>query len=452
MIERKTILLSSLAVVGCTIAHSAEKGSERPNVLIIYTDDMGFGDLSLFNDGWVKTPNIDKLARQGVTLTQYYSAAPVSSASRVGLTTGQYPLQWGINTYLNHRKMNKNCEQFDYLDSSAPSMARAFKEDGYKTAHFGKWHMGGGRDVDDAPSITEYGFDEYKSTWESPDPDPLITSGNWIWRPEDEVKRWSRTEYFVDLTLDYFAKNRDGAPLFVNLWPDDMHTPWVDSAESQDRKETWESPENFDKVLEEYDKQIGRLVEGLERIGAMDDTIIVFTSDNGPSPSFESKRTVGRRGVKNSLYEGGILMPFTIVHRGVIPAGVVNNESIVTALDLFPSLCKMAGVELPKGYKPSGEDMSRALIGESQSRQKSMMWDFGRNKAFYHPKGNTSPHLAIRDGEWKLLLNSDGSRVELYNIATDHNETTNVVAENEKVVKRLSKELLAWWDTRRVRQ
>lgn len=314
------ILFKSLAsVAACSTipvvyaAKPQKTPQQKPNVLIIYTDDMGIGDLSFANSGWIRTPNIDRLAREGVVLDQYYSAAPVSSASRVGLTTGQFPLQWGINSFLAKRAKNRDMEQCDYLDAKAPSMARAFKKDGYATGHFGKWHMGGGRDVTDAPSIKKYGFDEYNSTYESPDPDPRITGGNWIWQREDEIKRWDRTAYFVDCTLDFLARHKD-KPCFVNLWPDDVHTPWVFGPEAQGKglRVAWETRPNFEKVLAEYDRQIGRLMEGIEELGLAENTIVIFTSDNGPDPGFDQLRTNQLRGQKNSLYEGGIRMPFIV--------------------------------------------------------------------------------------------------------------------------------------------
>ncbi|MCS3162979.1 sulfatase-like hydrolase/transferase [Bacteroides faecis] len=143
-----------------------------PNVVIIYIDDMGIGDIGCYGGKFVATPNIDKLAQDGILFNQYYSSAPVSSPSRCGLTTGLFPLEVGINTFLNDKASNKRCEQRNYLDDKLPSMARAFQNAGYATGHIGKWHMGGGRDVHNAPSIKNYGFDEYLSTYESPDPAP----------------------------------------------------------------------------------------------------------------------------------------------------------------------------------------------------------------------------------------------------------------------------------------
>ena len=154
--------------------------TQRPNIIIMNIDDMGYSDPSCFGGDYVNTTNIDRLASEGLSLTQFYTACPISSPSRVGLTTGMYPTRWGINTFLQERVNNAKNEQNDFLTDRAPSMARALKNSGYATGHFGKWHMGGGRDVKNAPSIRNYGFDEYVSTWESPDPDPLITSGNWI--------------------------------------------------------------------------------------------------------------------------------------------------------------------------------------------------------------------------------------------------------------------------------
>ena len=126
---------------------------KQPNVIIMYIDDMGIGDVSCFGGSYTPTPHIDRLAQQGLSFTQYYSAAPVSSPSRCGLITGQFPLEHGINTFMDTRAANRRVEQLDYLNPSAPSIARAFQQAGYATAHIGKWHLGGGRDVTDAPGF-----------------------------------------------------------------------------------------------------------------------------------------------------------------------------------------------------------------------------------------------------------------------------------------------------------
>ncbi len=453
----KLLFVSGMMTLGAatapanqTFAKSPKKSPDtRPNIIIIYTDDMGIGDLSCTNTGWIETPAIDQLATQGLILNNYYSAAPVSSPSRAGLTTGVFPLEWGINTYLQTRKGNAACEQADFLAENAPSMARMLQTAGYATGHFGKWHMGGGRDVDNAPSISRYGFDEYCSTWESPDPAPEITSSNWIWSDKDSVKRWNRTAFFIDKAIDFLARHKD-KPSFINLWPDDMHTPWVPDEESQNAGKNWDSKTNFRDVLTEYDRQIGRFLEKLDSLGIANNTIVIFTSDNGPAPSFQQMRTNGLRGVKNSLYEGGIRMPFIIRWPERIRPGQTDNRSVVCAVDLLPSICRIAGAKLPKGYESSGEDRSATLLGSPSARKKDLMWDFGRNSAFNFPRNpyHRSPSLAIRRGDWKLLIDPDGSDAQLYDISSDPKETRNLAPQNPKLVNELSEKLLDWWEHR----
>jgi arylsulfatase A-like enzyme len=426
------------------------KDQEQPDIVIIYTDDMGVGDLSCLNNGWVSTPNIDRLAAEGIVMEKYYSAAPVSSPSRVGITTGMFPLHWGINTFLQTKAGNKAAEQRDFLDASAPTLARVLKEAGYKTGHFGKWHMGGGRDVDDAPSITTYGFDEYASTWESPDPHPELTATNWIWSASDEVKRWNRTAWFVDKTLDFMERHRD-EPCFVNLWPDDMHTPWVPDADSQELEDKERNTKPyFRRVLTEYDKQIGRFLDELDRRGMSENTIVIFTSDNGPAPSFQQVRANELRGMKNSLYEGGILMPMIVRWPAKIPAGKVDNSTVMCSVDLLPSLAAIAEAELPKDVVLSGEDLSGALLGKPQERTGDLMWDFGRNDSYGRPGDvyHRSPSLAIRRDNWKLLVKTDGSGAELYDIGSDPKETNNLVQSYPALAGELTAKVLEWYDGR----
>lgn len=445
--NRSGLLLGMLGLVTTAAAQQMEK----PNIVIIYTDDMGIGDLSCYNSGWVTTPNIDNLAANGLKFNHYYTASPVSSPSRVSLTTGMFPTQWGVNTYLHDRSGNAKCEQVDYLDASAPSMGRSLKNAGYATAHIGKWHMGGGRDVDDAPQISLYGFDEYVSTYESPDPDKLITASDWIWSKQDSIKRWERTGYFVDKALDFMSRHK-GEPCFVNLWPDDMHDPWIPQSNYFDDKKSWKSQSNFVSVLKEYDRQIGRFVDGLKSMGSWDNTLIIFTSDNGALPTFNQVRTNGLRGSKVSLYEGGVRMPFIICWPGKIKGGEIENESVVCSVDLYPSLCAITGAKMPEGFDYSGEDMSKALLGvEVQQRQKDLMWDFGRNLFFGRPpqKHHQSPHLAIRRGDYKLLINSDRTCLELYDIKKDPNETTDISRKYPALCEELSDKVISWYLSKR---
>lgn len=443
----KTKSLISFLLPLASVA-AAETPSNNPNVILIYVDDMGIGDIGCYGGKFTPTPNIDRLAEDGLKMEQYYAAAPVSSPSRCSLITGRFPLSCGINTFLSKREHNRNCEQKDFLSPDLPSMVRAFQQAGYATAHIGKWHLGGGRDVYDAPSIIEYGYDEYLSTYESPDPDSAITATEWIWSEKDSIKRWNRTKYFVDKSIEFIKKHKE-KPFFLNLWPDDMHTPWVPECLADDKKSRF-SEKAFIPVLSEFDRQIGRLVAALDDMNLSPNTILIFTSDNGPDPSFSQLRSAGLRGTKNSLYEGGIRMPFIIKYPARIKPGTINTNTVVCSVDLYPSLCSIAGIHTEKGYEGDGADMSKALLCREETlRKKDLMWDFGRNEYFKYPNEsfNKSPHLAIRSGKWKLLVNSDKTEMQLYDIENDKYEKNNLVSSHKYIAETLADKVITWYNT-----
>ncbi|MDY0184073.1 MAG: sulfatase-like hydrolase/transferase [Proteiniphilum sp.] len=420
---------------------------EKPNIIIIYTDDMGYADLSCYGGDFVKTENIDRLAEEGIRFTQYYTAAPISSPSRVGITTGMYPTRWGIRSFLQTREGNRKNIQNDFLSDRAPSLARTLRDNGYRTAHFGKWHMGGGRDVDNAPSIYNYGFDEYVSTWESPDPDKMITASNWIWSDQDSIKRWNRTAYYVDKTLEFLKKNRD-KPCYINLWPDDVHTPFVPNPQQLSTdKNDWEKVESFRYVLKEYDKQIGRLMQGLKSLGVDNNTLIIFSSDNGPNPSYGVERTKGLRGKKGTLYEGGIRMPFIVRWPSVIAPNQVNENSVLASVDIFPTLCSITESRISTDFPQDGEDRSDVILKNKNSeRNKPVFWEFSRRKQTASGKENDPmPQVAVRWQEWKLLVFIDGSEVELYNMEDDLLEQNNVADQYKSTAERLKFEALRWF-------
>jgi arylsulfatase A-like enzyme len=440
-------LIKTFALAGTSALLSIYPAlAQKPNIILILTDDMGYGDIGCYNGTFAPTPNIDKMAREGIRFTQYYSASPISSASRTGILTGMAPASWNITSYLHEKAENKKCEQRDFLSSSAPSIARTLKKAGYATGHFGKWHMGGGRDVTDAPGFEVYGFDEHSSTWESPDADPLLTATNWIWSDKDSVKRWNRTAYFVDKTLDFLKRHKD-QPCYINLWPDDVHTPWVPSQERLGLYPNGpEEERKFSAVLDEYDRQIGRLMAGLKSLGIDKNTIVIFTSDNGPLPSFRGSRSGGFRGSKLSLYEGGTRMPFIVRWPGHTPEGKTDRKSVLSANDLFPSFCALAGAGMPSEFAFTGKDKSHVITGHSSAESRTIFWEYGRNdSSFVFPAGrDRSPNLAIREGSWKLLMNFNGTSTELYNLETDSLEQSDLTAANADRVKEMSIKLLAW--------
>jgi arylsulfatase A-like enzyme len=441
------VVLSLLTLLLCFIGVAQTAvAADKPNIIFLLTDDMGYGDCGCYGGKFVPTPNIDRLAKEGTKFTQFYAMAPVCSPSRTAFLTGTFPARWKITTFLQTRAGNRAAEQVDFLDPKAPSIARTLKANGYVTGHFGKWHMGGGRDVTNAPLFAAYGFDEHAGTYESPEPDPTITATNWIFSPSDKVKRWDRSAYFVGKTLDFLRRHK-GQPCYVNLWPDDVHTPWIPEGTdiAKRRKENDESEPNFKAVLAEYDKQVGRLVAGLKELGIEDNTILIFSSDNGPMPSFRGLRAGGLRGCKDSLYEGGTRMPFIVRWPGHVPAGRVDETTVMGGVDIFPMFCQLAGVPLPKDTSFDGQDLSKSFYGQTLERNKPLFWEYGRNETFFHPRGrDRSPNVAVREGKWKLLINADGSDAQLYDLDADRKETTNIADKNPEVAKRLTQAALEW--------
>ena len=447
------VCLASI-LIAATPTPAASNPPPRPNIIFVLTDDFGYGDLASYGGAFVPTPNLDRMASEGIRFTQFYVASPICSPSRTGATTGMFPARWRITSFLQTRQGNAACEQVDFLDPQAPSLARLLRASGYATAHIGKWHMGGGRDVTNAPSILRYGFDECVSTWESPNPHPDITATNWIWSLQDNVKRWDRTAFFVDKTLD-FLRRHPGQPCYVNLWPDDTHTPFVPSPAMKTKHKAGNNPNgepNFKGVLEEYDRQMGRLLDGLKKLGLTTNTLVLFTGDNGPLPTYDGRRTAGLRGSKLSLYEGGIREPLLVWWPGHAPAGRLNERTVFTTLDLLPSFCQLAGAAIPRDItaKLDGEDLSAAFTGGTPARTRPLFWEYGRNtNSFAYPKppGDRSPNVAVRDGRWKLLVNADGSDAQLFDLGSDPKETNNVAAANSEIAARLRQQALAWRKT-----
>lgn len=426
------------------------ESAKKPSIVVVFVDDFGWADPACYGNTMVKTPNLDRLATEGVRFIQGYVASPICSPSRCGLITGQFPARWRITSYLQTRAGNRECEMVDFLDPKAPTLPRILKEAGYATAHIGKWHLGGGRDVTDAPKFKEYGYDLGLGTYESPEPAAPLGLKTLPWGPQDkleaqQVARHERSRWMVDQTLEFFKRYAD-KPCFVNLWLDDTHTPFVPSADQVKAvKAEGDKPQktNYKAVLSALDYQIGRLLDGLKG----SNTLVLLIGDNGASPPLERERVGGLRGQKLSLYEGGIRVPFLAWWPGTTKGGVVNETTVISTLDLVPTLSAIAGAKLPAGYTPDGEDMTQAIRGATPTRTKPLFWEYGRNEtSFRYPadRKHRSPNVAVRDGKWKLLVNADGRGTELYDLAADRAEEKNLATEQPDVSKRLSEAAMTW--------
>ncbi|MEZ6065995.1 MAG: sulfatase-like hydrolase/transferase [Planctomycetaceae bacterium] len=472
-------------------ADAVDSPAVRPNVLFVLVDDLGYGDISAFRELGATsehgpsadrlaemrrtpaTPHIDALAARGLRLTNFYVASPICSPSRVGCTTGQYPARHLINSYLNSREQNRARGMRDFLSPDVATIARTFQNAGYSTAHFGKWHMGGGRDVDDAPHPKAYGFEESLVSFEGLG-DRILPPGGLAKQSEQLgqgtitwVEKHEQTPIYVDRCIDFMTRHKDD-PFYLQLWLNDVHDGHAPAAgEAEKFADVTSNPneQKFFAVLTEMDRQLGRLFSKLDELGIADRTIVVLTSDNGPTawPNYYSRganpagSTAGFRGRKWSLYEGGIRMPLIVRWPGHVPANEVNGTTIIGAVDLFPTLAALAGIDTTSALKqqgidatPShyfdGQDLSAALLGREKQRTRPLLWEYGRDESYLRPglPLDQSPNLAIRDGQWKLLVNADGTRLELYDLSQSTSEFENVAGRHPGVAQMLKQQLLDW--------
>jgi arylsulfatase A-like enzyme len=462
MITRRHFLSAATTTVTAASAAQSPRKSTPPNVVVIFADDLGYGDLSCYG-GQIETPHLDRLATQGIRFTQAYTAAPICSPSRVGLHTGQHPSRHKIFSYLDSRAKQRQLGMRDFLDPTVQTIARTFQQAGYATAHYGKWHMGGGRDVDDAPHPKAYGFDDSLVSFEG--------LGNRVLPPgrlsdlseklgQGEIQRVPKhelTRIYADKTIEFLRTHSPNKPVYLHLFPNDVHDPFQPSADMlakyQQRFAANKYHQQFAAVLEEFDRQLGRVLDAISQHAP--NTITVFCSDNGPTawPYYYKENlpppgsTAGLRGRKWSLYEGGIRTPLIARWPGHIPVGRTDATSVISLLDLFPTLSSMAGVQPPPNSSFDGANRSTALLGRPQQKRPDLFWDYGRSPQGYPYPGlaeDRSPNLAMRSGRFKALVNDSGSQLELYDLEASPKEDQNLAAKDTKRATRMRDQLLAW--------
>ena len=454
----KAIFRFIAAGLACAASASMAAADRPPNIVVIFIDDMGWGDLSCFGNRDAATPQIDRLAAEGIRFEQFYVASPICSPSRVALLTGQYPTRWDITSFLNNRADNERRGIAQWLDPTAPSLARRLKTSGYATGHFGKWHMGGQRNVDDAPAIHDYGFDESLTNFEGMGPKLLpltLKPGDAhpgrIWAKAESLggpvvwmRRSEITGGFVGAATAFMRRAvASGRPFYVNVWPDDVHSPFWPSV---DRWGDGSQAALYRAVLEEMDLQLGTLFDFIRDTPEIrDNTLIVLCSDNGPDPGAGSAGPL--RGTKTMLYEGGIRSPLIVWGPEIIDpnkVGTVNRTSVLSTMDLNATLSTIGHAEPAGSPALDGESLPEVLLGKSEASRIAPLF-------FRRPPDRDSfggvpdlPDLAVRSGPWKLLCEYDGSAPELYDLEVDPSETTNVAATYPEIVARLSRELISW--------
>lgn len=452
-------MLRALVLLLALAAGSFAAGG--PNIIFVFIDDMGHADLSCYGNRDIATVNIDRMAAEGIRFEQFYVGSPICSPSRVAVTTGQYPARHRIHSYLNNRERNRQRGMRDFLDPAAPAVARAFRQAGYATAHFGKWHMGGGRDVDDAPLPSAYGFDESLVSFEGLGdrilpPGGLSEQSRKLGRGSTRgVAKHEMTQIYVERSIDFMRRNKDKR-FYLHVWLNDVHDRFYPKPEAMAKfKQFAANPyvRQYYAVIDEMDRQLGRLFDAVDDLGLAENTLIAIAADNGPTAwkryydeGYDPPgKTGGLRGRKWSLYEGGIREPLIVRWKGSVPAGRVNGKTVIGAVDLFPTFCALAGVPAADAAF-DGVDMSAAFRGSQPLRRRPLFWEYGRDPSYLRPgdPSDVSPNLAVRDGRWKLLMNADGSNVELYDFGNGFDESRSVAAQHPQEARRLSAMLQAW--------
>lgn len=438
------IFLATASCTATTIKPTAQ--AEKPNIIFIFADDLGWGDISKHGHPDIRTPNIDRLAEEGSEFYQFSVSNPVCSPSRAAVMTGQYPARNSVHRHFATPEHHDNFAMPDWLDKNVVTMPRVLQAAGYKTAHFGKWHLTN-RNIKDAPLPTEYGYDE-AAVFNGPGP---------------------QTDTFglYDDATDFIKRNKD-VPFFINLWIHETHTPHYPPKDSMAKyTHLNEQDQVYAAVVDGADQRIGKILNLLDELGLAENTLVVFSSDNGPEVTgpkknyfhpndpdgkvegfeplgtyFSVGKTGGLRGQKRDTYEGGLRVPFLVRWPAKVPVGRVDTESVVTAVDLLPTFADVAGAKLPKGYQSDGESILELLEGGTLTREKPMFWQWQ-----YGKKSGRKPMLAVREGPWKLFFYQDKNRVELYNVMRDRAESMNVSSQYPAIVNKLKGLALEWNET-----
>ena len=423
-------LLGPLAAV-----HAADTPRPTgPNIVFILADDWGWGDLGCHGHPYLKTPNLDQLAADGTEFYQFTVASGVCSPSRTAVMTGHFPARYGIHGHFATVESHEKRGMPDWLDPKTVLLPRLLREAGYATAHYGKWHLTNTM-VSDAPLPLEYGYDDY-GAYNCSGPQMPV---------HDDVPRAIR---FIEKSA---AAQK---PFFINLWIHEPHTPHYPKPQYLKNFAHLDEPDQiYAAILAHADARIGKLLATLDRLELADNTLVIFSSDNGPENTGTRRQTDdmstgrglgtfasvgttgGHRGRKRSLLQGGIGVPFIAKWPGNIAKGRIDDTTPITAVDLLPTLCAIAGVKLPESYVPDGINQRAALFGKSTSvRDRPIFWQW--NTASKH--GENWPTLAVRQHGWKLLLGKEPQQVELFRFPADRLEKHNARDKQASEVERLS--------------
>ena len=445
--SRKCIITFAIGIaIGGFHAQGSTAEFAQPNFVIIFTDDQGYGDLGCYGGTHVDTPRIDRMAAEGAKLTSFYVAAPVCTPSRAGLMTGCYPKRIGMAKGSRHGVLLSADSKG--LNPNEITMAEVLKEAGYRTGMFGKWHLG------DQPEFLppRQGFDEFFGIPYSHDIHPYHPRQDRYNFPalpllegEDVVEMEPDADFLTrritERAVQFIEQNKN-APFFLYVPHPIPHAPLhasppfmegvsedvMTSLEAEDGYIDYDARhELFRQAIAEIDWSVGQILDALEANGLDENTLVLFTSDNGPPKNTLYASPGPLRGHKGTAFEGGMREPTVVRWPGKIPVG--DNDELMTAMDLFPTFAKLAGAQVPTDRVIDGKDIWPTLSSGAETP----------HEAFFYYRANTLS--AVRSGKWKLHLKpvkGGGFAAQaLYDLEADVGERNNVLAKHGEVEKRL---------------
>jgi arylsulfatase A-like enzyme len=390
--------------------------SDKPNILFILTDDLGYGDLSCQGGKDIQTPNIDQLFKSGVTFSNFYASCTVCSPTRASLMTGRYPDMVGVPGLVRGNKT----DNWGYLLPTAVTLPDMLKKAGYQTAIIGKWNLG--LETPNLPN--ERGFDFFHGFLSDMMDDywtHLREGINYMRKNQTEINpQGHATDVFSDWAIEYINEKADEKePFFLYLAYNAPHFPiqppheWLEKVMKREGNITEKRAKNV-ALVEHLDFNIGRVIDALKKSGQYENTVIIFSSDNGGHlPSGASNGNL--RGGKQEMYEGGIKVPTCMVWEGTLTKGISTQFALT--MDLFPTICSIAGV--PVTHTIDGIDLLPGILGKSKKDDQRMVYFMRREGGIY---GGLC-YYAARKGAYKLLQNTPFEAFQLFNIEVDPLET-----------------------------
>jgi arylsulfatase A-like enzyme len=444
--------------------------SRKLNILLIHVDDLGATDLSVFGSDFYETPNLDGLAAEGMRFTQSYAAAAICSPSRGAIMTGKYPSRTGITDWIrakfqggsglalpsdyeeNGGQKLRTPKNQGFLPLEEETLAERLQKLGFSTLHVGKWHLGeegnhpedqgfdiniGGNDLGQPPSY----FDPYLAKNASED----YVLKNVPPRAEGEFLTDREGDEIVK-----FLQNSSRNPFFIHWAPYAVHTPIMgpeDLVEKYRRKtpKVQRNP-TYAALVENLDHNVGKVLGELERLRLRENTLVIFTSDNGGLiGNLENPVTVnlGLRSFKGYPYEGGIRVPTIVSWLNKIPAGTISETPIIT-MDWIPTILDYLGEDLPADW--DGQSLRPVLENEEEEISRDLFWHFPHYRA-----PDVVPYSIVRSGDYKLIYYFDGSEAELYDLSTDPLEETNLIRQLPFIASQLQTKLENWWKETKAR-